>query len=40
MVDRSMSYTAGGGDVTCTSHQQIIRSTEKKYEDAVEKVCY
>jgi hypothetical protein len=34
-----MSYTAGGvSDMECSTHHTIIRSTEKKYEDAVEKV--
>lgn len=39
IIDRSMSYSGGGDvDVTCSSHEAIIRSTEKKYEDSVEKI--
>jgi len=39
LIDRSMSYTAGGvSDMECSTHHTIIRSTEKKYEDAVEKI--
>lgn len=39
LIDRSLSYTAGGvADVECSAHNLIIRSTEKKYEDAVEKI--